>query len=257
MNWYYVEQGKQIGPVTDEQFYALLKSGAITADTFVWREGMAEWLPYGQLQEPAEPAGGTSTATVTTPQVLCRECGKMVPVGETIRYGDVRVCADCKPVFLQKLQEGANLHAGDFHYGGFWIRFVAYLLDIAILIGVSAVVRITVMAASGMFVAGAHVNPGIAIGVMLFLSAFQFGLPIAYETMMVGRYGATLGKMALKLKVVVPDGQMSYPRALARPFAKVLSGCFTLFIGFIIVAFDIPQKRGLHDYICNTRVVYK
>ena len=38
-------------------------------------------------------------------------------------------------------------------------------------------------------------------------------------------------------------------------FAELLSGMICD-IGYLIVAFD-SQKRGLHDHICNTRVIYK
>jgi uncharacterized RDD family membrane protein YckC len=60
--------------------------------------------------------------------------------------------------------------------------------------------------------------------------------------------------MALKVHVVTADGgRVSYARALGRYFAKLLSA-FTLLIGYIIAAFD-PERRALHDRICNTRVV--
>jgi uncharacterized RDD family membrane protein YckC len=72
--------------------------------------------------------------------------------------------------------------------------------------------------------------------------------------MLIGKYGATVGKMACKIKVITADGQpVSYARAFGRYFAKVLSS-LTLLIGFIIAAFD-SEKRSLHDHICNTRVV--
>ena len=86
-----------------------------------------------------------------------------------------------------------------------------------------------------------------------FLMGFQIVVAVCYEGILVGKYGATLGKMALKIKVVTADGgRVSYPRAFGRYFAKMLSS-FTCLIGFIIAAFDNPQRRALHDYICNTR----
>src|SRR5204863_217156 len=46
-----------------------------------------------------------------------------------------------------------------------------------------------------------------------------------YEGFMLGKYGATFGKMACKIQVVTPDGRpISYPRAFGRHFAKWLSG---------------------------------
>ena len=82
----------------------------------------------------------------------------------------------------------------------------------------------------------------------------QYGIPAAYETWFVGKYAATPGKMACKLKVVVEDSsQVTYLRSLGRHFAKLLSGMI-LAIGFLMAAFD-EEKRALHDRICETRVV--
>jgi uncharacterized RDD family membrane protein YckC len=66
--------------------------------------------------------------------------------------------------------------------------------------------------------------------------------------------GATPGKMALGMKVIRADGQpLSVGLSLGRWAASWVS-CLTLFIGYIIAAFD-AQKRTLHDHICDTRVV--
>ena len=78
----------------------------------------------------------------------------------------------------------------------------------------------------------------------------------AYDTWFIGKYGATPGKMACKLKIVVEDGsRVSYLRAFGRHFAKYLSAMILL-IGYIMAAFD-DQRRTLHDRICETRVVRK
>jgi uncharacterized RDD family membrane protein YckC len=42
-------------------------------------------------------------------------------------------------------------------------------------------------------------------------------------------------------------------RAFGRYFAKILSAII-LGIGYIMVGFD-SEKRGLHDMICDTRVI--
>jgi uncharacterized RDD family membrane protein YckC len=76
----------------------------------------------------------------------------------------------------------------------------------------------------------------------------------AYFTFFVGALAASPGKLALGLKVVRPDGSaVGYGRALGRYFAGILSWMI-LFIGYIMVAFD-SEKRGLHDMICDTRVI--
>ena len=54
--------------------------------------------------------------------------------------------------------------------------------------------------------------------------------------------------------LVRPDGtHLSVPRSFGRHFSKMISGMI-LAIGYIMVAFD-AQRRGLHDIICDTRVV--
>ena len=58
MNWHYVEQGTQIGPISDQQLAELNRTGKINADTLVWREGMADWLPFHQIK--LELASGES-----------------------------------------------------------------------------------------------------------------------------------------------------------------------------------------------------
>ena len=79
-------------------------------------------------------------------------------------------------------------------------------------------------------------------------------IPAAYESWFVGKYAATPGKMACKLKVVVADStRVSFARAVGRHFAKYIN-VFTLLIGYIMAGFD-DQKRALHDRICDTRVI--
>lgn len=65
MNWYYVENGQQKGPVTQDQLDELARQGTIKADTLTWTDGMANWLPYSQARPgsgaaPAVPVGGSA-----------------------------------------------------------------------------------------------------------------------------------------------------------------------------------------------------
>ncbi len=161
----------------------------------------------------------------------------------------------------------------------FWIRFAAKLIDglivavmmfvpifiFALILGLSAARAAhgdfgatpgtTEFAASG---SGSQPIPaqgviGQAIGLLfdlIFLLVYT-----AYSTLFLGKFGATPGKMVLKLTVVdVSGGKIGYGRALARSGAEILSFIACL-VGYIIAAFD-DQKRALHDHMCNTRVIY-
>ena len=245
MNWYYVENGKQNGPVNDEQFNEMSSRGQITPDTLVWHEGMPDWLPSREIK------GGGLSATAPPGQVVCSECGKSFPVDETISYGNAHVCAACKPQFLQKLQEGAALATGELNYAHLGIRIGAYLLDFVILFAVGIILRL----AMGLSLLETRNAPGVALGVSLFVSAAQLIIGMTYEVVLVAKYGATLGKMACKIKVVTAEGgRVSYARAFGRYFSKILSGLICC-IGYLIAVFDRPQRRALHDHICNTRVI--
>jgi uncharacterized RDD family membrane protein YckC len=259
MNWYYVEAGQQTGPVDDAQLEELARSGKIQPETLVWREGMANWQPYSQAKPggAAAPAGAppvyAAAPAAGGDQVVCAECNGVFNVQDTIAYGNIRVCANCKPVFMQKLAEGARLNTGELNYAGFWTRFAAVFLDGLILGGVNMVLGLVAGLGIGQAVGA---QPAGAIALQGVLMLIQLGIGLSYEVVMVGKYGATLGKMACKIKVVTAEGQpVSYPLALGRYFAKMLSGLICA-IGYIMAGFD-EERRALHDRICNTRVVMK
>jgi len=65
---------------------------------------------------------------------------------------------------------------------------------------------------------------------------------------------ATLGKMAMGIKVVKEDGKkMSWSESLGRNLSKIIS-YFVLFLGFIWIFFD-RNKQGWHDKMNKTYVV--
>jgi uncharacterized RDD family membrane protein YckC len=141
--------------------------------------------------------------------------------------------------------------AGFVRYGGFWLRFVALLID-GFIIGIPIyILRVYGMGLSMTQIAQ-YPNP--QAGIIWLLVLISTALACAYEAFFLVRFGATPGKMALGLKVVRPDGSgITAGRAIGRYFARSLSGMI-LYIGFIMAGFD-AQKRALHDRICDTRVI--
>ena len=223
MNWYYALGQQQVGPVTDEQLQALAKDGVVTGDTLVWRDGMANWQPYRTVAPP-----GLALSPAATPPAP----GIAEPVRSQITS------------------------APEVEFAGFWIRFVAKILDgFVIGIPIGIVVMVLFIAAGG-FAAASHGRgmpawmPAVQIGVQLIGSA----LSILYNTIAIGAWGTTLGKKACGLKVIKADGSpVGYGRACGRAFSEILSGLIC-YIGYIIAGFD-SQKRALHDHMCETRVV--
>lgn len=126
------------------------------------------------------------------------------------------------------------------NYGGFWIRFLAYIVDSAIvtIAFIAVVMGLTVM------------------GLELFapsLIYFVFGV-LYFALMQSSARQATIGKALCGLKVTDVAGErISLPRALAREVAKIISS-LTLLIGYIIAAFT-SRKQALHDFVASTTVV--
>lgn len=250
MVWYYAHERNRVGPIDDAEFEALVDTGVIVPETLVWNETLPNWVRYADvvLQGSTAAESGGQGRPVET----CHECGRMFPQDNMIQYQDAWICASCKPVFIQKLKEGANLGAS-FEYGGFWIRFAAKFLDGMIQGSVTMVFGVI----SGIFIALIGPNEGVAIAFQLFIQAISLAFAIFYGTFFVGKFAATPGKMICGLKIIMADGTpVSYPRALGRYFANDWLNPLTLGIGYLMAAFD-DEKRGLHDRICDTRVIKK
>ena len=183
----------------------------------------------------------------TVPIQYCSECGQPWHADELARFGDRLICANCKNTYTQKLREGVAA-ASTLTYAGFWIRALAALIDGVILFVLGMVVQLPFVSLlkSGQ-VELMLVGQGL-------VSLLDTAIGATYEGVFISRFAATPGKMALDLKVIRSNGgRVSAGRAIGRYFAKILSW-FTLGIGFIMVGFD-AQKRGLHDMLCDTRVV--
>lgn len=250
MNLYYAEGDQQVGPIGKSEFQTLIRSKKLNAKTLVWQPGMESWLELGlYIRSLKDKLGHADSASLPVKQAQCSECGLNYNEDEMIRFQQARVCAGCKPLFVQKIKEGVSI-AGALDYAGFWIRFGAIAIDGFIL----WIANLLLFVPLGIMVPASAENPNVFLSFMPLLIIFQYAIPAAYDTWFIGKYGATPGKMACKLKVVVEDGgQVTYLRALGRHFAKWLSSMI-LAIGFIMAAFD-DQKRTLHDRICETRVI--
>jgi hypothetical protein len=78
MNWYYADGTKQVGPLTEADFENLVRTGIITPETLVWREGLPSWQSYRQVAGLGEPVAATvpppvMPVGVTAEQVLARD----------------------------------------------------------------------------------------------------------------------------------------------------------------------------------------
>lgn len=235
MNWYYALNGQQLGPVSEQQLSQLIASGTLNSSTLAWREGMGDWQPIGVACPSA-----LGLAQADAPQIG----GVAVPVAQ-------------KDILVQQMREGvANVLPGSMAYGGFWIRLVAKIIDYLILLipEFGSQFLITILM-TGSIHQDAGATPDVRILVAALVSfCVNILIQAAYTSILISKYGATWGKMAVGLKVVTESGgPITLGRAIGRFFAEWLSG-LTIGIGYIIAGFD-QEKRSLHDHICSTRVI--
>lgn len=115
MVWYYADRGSQRGPLSDEEFDALLKEGRLTRDTLVWKDGMENWTPLGELPQsslipsppedsitgPAAPAQDPtqpfqhSGLFRSDADIPCMQCGRTQNAQDLIIHGNIKLCRDC------------------------------------------------------------------------------------------------------------------------------------------------------------------
>lgn len=155
------------------------------------------------------------------------------------------------------------------NYAGFWLRFAAYVIDYIIIYVVQSFIFIPVLGVMGITFASQMTNPesmteAEAIGTAMSFAAVAGAtalltsvIAILYWSVMESsKYQATVGKMALGLKVSDVDGKnLDFVKSLIRNICKIISGMI-LGIGYIMAGFT-EKKQGLHDIIAGTLVVKK
>jgi uncharacterized RDD family membrane protein YckC len=145
-------------------------------------------------------------------------------------------------------------------YGGFWRRFWALLIDSVLIYVVTLPVKLAVGLPWAFRVHDVRsFDPelmGSLIGAGLLLNSATFVLTWGYVAwMQSSERQATLGMMALGLRITDQDGRrISFARATGRYFASLLSA-FTLGIGYLIQPFT-ARRQTLHDMLAGTLVLY-
>lgn len=115
-------------------------------------------------------------------------------------------------------------------FAGFWIRFVALLIDGLVLFAVG-------------FILGGPDSGFLGSTLVGFL----------YNWLMIGfNDGRTLGKMAMGIRIARPDGsKVDLGTAAARAGMAIVSG-LAIGIGYLWAAWD-PENRTWHDMVADTR----
>lgn len=124
-------------------------------------------------------------------------------------------------------------------YAGVGVRFLAVLIDGIILGVVGGLLSFVFRNAPGL--------GGSFVGI----------LAIAYFIVMEATQGATIGKMALGLRVVKMDGSpISWTESVVRNLLRIIDGLFVYLVGAIFV-WTSPLKQRLGDRVAHTVVIRK
>lgn len=148
-------------------------------------------------------------------------------------------------------------------YAGFWLRFVALIIDAVILGVVGFAITAPFMVPFGLRgVLRGHGPMGPedffpAMATLMRVSLIRTVLNYLYYALLESSpWQGTVGKKALGLYVTDMTGRrISFGRATGRFFGKIVS-FLTLFIGFIMAGFT-EKKQALHDMMAGCLVLRK
>ncbi|MFC1609053.1 RDD family protein [Patescibacteria group bacterium] len=152
---------------------------------------------------------------------------------------------------VQPVQESIVGEGAQVQYVGFWMRGAAVLVDVLIIGVIQAVIGFAV----GFLLAVAKMDSVLIDSIMpIVISAtVMYG----YFILLTKKYSATIGKKLLGIAVASEKSDsLSWGQVVLREFLGRIVNIVTITIGYIMAGIT-DRKRGLHDMIADTVVVYK
>lgn len=141
-------------------------------------------------------------------------------------------------------------------YAGFWLRAVAYFVDVVLLTTIGVATILLPLLAKGAIPAD---NPWflfsganrqiVAIQLLIYMLSWLY-----FASFESSAWQATPGKRMMRLVVTDLEGRrITFARASGRFFGKFISQ-FLLFFGFVLAGFT-PRKQALHDILAKCLVL--
>lgn len=291
-DWYYSDyERNRLGPVAARDLADLHHAGQLQPDTLVWREGMPQWRAWREVMTQAlnEAAGVASPAMEAVPLsagVNPYAMAEPLPSAASAQTSThASTAASPSPGTLSStstLSAGINPYAmaephspyappraavhggsdyvagGEVVYAGFWKRFAAYTIDTFVLGVVFGILGVIMGVGLAVSASGARdpatAMSGMGLTFVLFYIVEIVGMAVYFAWMHSSSHQATLGKMAVGIKVTDDDGEaITFWRGFGRFFATILSSLI-LCIGYLMAGFT-ERKRALHDMVASTLVV--
>jgi uncharacterized RDD family membrane protein YckC len=208
----------------------MIAKGAIGPSTLVAKVGAAEWTELSSIPALARASsGGSGSGDLSWVQhgAPMADTPSATPHGDAGPLGDVR-------------------------YAGFWMRLLAYVLDVLFICLIAIVLSISIRGVLLAF----QVDVGQPKAVAGLVLLFDLVMAIIYYVIFPsGAWQATPGKRICGIHIIRVSGErVSGGLAFGRWLSYFLSS-LTLCIGFMMIGWN-KEKKGLHDIVCGTRVIY-
>ncbi len=139
-------------------------------------------------------------------------------------------------------------------YAGFFVRLAAYIVDTVIVWAAMLIVRIpvwvTTISSPDNFLVKDFIFQYSIKDILFYIMQAAYFVLLTYFT------GSTLGKKLFQIRVVsAEDRKMTFFEVTFRETVGRFLSALILSIGYIMIAID-KKKRGLHDILSDTNVVY-
>ena len=198
--------------------------------------------------------------------MYCSKCGAPMTDGAAF-------CSSCGQAFSTTvalsrtplMNPPSSSAASRVEYGGFWLRFLAYLID-GMVMGVGVVlILIPLIFLTGLGSLLSEIHPQeelndagalLIFGVIFLFATVSLAVTWLYHALMESsEWQATVGKKALGLVVTDSGGRrVSFWRATGRHFAKIVTNMVPAFIGYIMAGFT-EKKQALHDMMAGCLIL--
>lgn len=185
--------------------------------------------------------------SITEALTSCARCRRLFCPNCLVELSGQALCLYCKGEHVRDLQSGVD--AARPALAGIWARFAGQIVDSVAM----WVVTVPLGLVAGAVMRASEPDSVTGPIAMCGLYIVIFGVMILYEGLMLQTRGQTLGKMALRLKVISADGADLAPwQAWLRPVIRLLTGgCLIDYIPALFTA----EKTCIHDLVCRTRVI--
>ena len=294
MQWHYLQNDQTFGPVPHEELEALIQGGTVSPDVLVWAEGMPDWRPYAEVNRPAhavapaaqaglriashrpestqeKPEPSIASARPSLPTMEIAPLGHRI-VAKLIDFAALAICLVVIVIVVQWVWSIARQTAGQNN-----AALKSAMRIAAVIVGLLLAFfyrKATDAGTSG----GSGRSPGKRIMKLQVVNAA--GRPVGFSTKLARAVIQMLMVGGIFLMCALPLTAMTHMRGMRHPpptFGRgpappphfggprrTIGGFFLVVVvslaasqaGYAVALFN-PQRRGLHDLLCGTRVIYR